>query len=63
MTEKNKLHVEDLLLERNKLRDAARKRQRRLIHFLISKGVYRWGRPLDWTNQIVRDVCKEFDWS
>ena len=51
------------MLVRNSLNDAARKRQLRLIHFLISRGVYRWGRPVDWTNQIVRAVCKEFGWS
>ena len=63
MAEKNRLPVQDLLLVRNKLNDAARKRQLRLIRFLTSKGVYRWGRPVDWTNQIVRAVCEEFGWS
>ena len=63
MTEKNRLPVQDLLLVRHKLNDAARKRQLRLIRFLTSKGVYRWGRPVDWTNQIVRAVCEEFGWS
>ena len=63
MAEKNRLPVQDLLLVRNKLNDAARKSQLRLIRFLTSKGVYRWGRPVDWTNQIVRAVCEEFGWS
>ena len=60
--QKDKLPIEDLLLVADKLQGEAQRAQLKLIQFLIERGVYRWGRPVDWNNQVIRDVCAEFGW-
>lgn len=57
-----KIPIEDLLAVSDKLHGEAHQAQLKLIQFLISQGVYRWGRPVDWNNQVIRDVCAEFGW-
>ena len=57
-----KIPIEDLLLVADKLQGEAQRAQLKLIQFLIQRGVYRWGRPVDWNNQVIRDVCAEFGW-
>ena len=58
----DKLPVEDLLAVADKLHGETHQAQLQLIQFLISRGVYRWARPVDWNNQVVRDVCSKFGW-
>jgi hypothetical protein len=60
--QQKKTPIEDLLLVEDKPQGEAQRAQRKLIQFLIERGVYRWERPVDWNNQVIRDVCREFGW-
>ena len=60
--QEKKIPIEDLLLVADKLQGEAQRAQLKLIQFLIEHGVFCWGRPVDWNNKVIRDVCAEFGW-
>ena len=63
MSERDKkIPIEDLLAVTDKLHGEAHQAQLKLIQFLISRGAYRDKRPVEWNNQLIRDVCAEFGW-
>lgn len=58
----NKISVEVLLADADEPRGETQKAQQKLIQFLVSRGAYRDRRPVEWNNQLIRDVCAEFGW-
>ena len=60
--QEKKIPIEDLLADANEPHGEASKAQLKLVQFLLSRGAYRDKRPVEWNNQLIRDVCAEFGW-